>query len=51
MRKNLLRYNIIYKKGYQQFDTMSSAVTSKVKGLGYLTENGYRRVFDVKIYI
>lgn len=30
------RYTIIYEKGYQQLDSVSSAVTTKVKGLGYL---------------
>jgi hypothetical protein len=29
-----LRWSIIYKKGYQEFDNVSSIVTSKVKGLG-----------------
>lgn len=31
-----LSWTIIYKKGYQQIDTVTSAVTTKVKGLGFI---------------
>jgi hypothetical protein len=37
----------VAKKGYQQFDTVSSTVTSKVKGLGYI--NFSNSTSDVKL--
>lgn len=57
-------WSIIYKKGYQETDAVSSSVSSKVKGLGYIkygsnetyvmngnliaSENGNIRIFDVR---
>ena len=49
----LISWSIVYKKGYQQFDTVSSAVTTKVKGLGYIDSSNGTRYFngdDVQIF-
>ena len=53
-KKNLyiqyfLSWSIVYKKGYQQFDTVSSTVTTKVKGLGFINDTNRLRqnnIFD-----
>ena len=53
-KKNLyiqyfLSWSIVYKKGYQQFDTVSSTVTTKVKGLGFINDTSRLRqnnIFD-----
>lgn len=34
-------YDIIYNKGYQVTDTVSSTVTTKVKGLGFINLDQY----------
>ena len=31
-----LRWELVYKKGYQSFEPVSSTVTTKVKGFGFL---------------
>ena len=36
-------------KGYQQFDSVSSAVTSKVKGVGYLNYSNVNPDTIVKV--
>jgi hypothetical protein len=36
------RWELIHNKGYQAFDTVSSAVTTKVKGQGFVPINTYR---------
>lgn len=35
----IIGYDIIWNKGYQQFDSVTSTVSTKVKGLGYLNES------------
>lgn len=38
----LLRWELFYKKGYQAFDQVSSVVTTKVKGQGFVPINATR---------
>jgi hypothetical protein len=50
----IVGWSIVYKKGYQSFDTVSSAVTTKVKGLGYIENAGsdsIKRIFDTADYV
>jgi P2X purinoceptor 4 len=55
----IVGWSILYKKGYQSFDSVSSAITTKVKGLGYIYDdtNGNSsnstipRVFDTADYV
>jgi P2X purinoceptor 4 len=54
----LIRYDIILNKGYQQFDSVASTVSTKVKGLGYLNESGQSNstidnllIFDTADYV
>jgi hypothetical protein len=57
----LKRWSIVYKKGYQRFDTVSSTVTTKVKGLGWINATntsrshnnglGNFRLFDTADYV
>ena len=35
----IIGWSIVWKKGYQAHDTISSSVTTKVKGLGYIYQN------------
>jgi len=55
---------IIYQKGYQQFDEVESAVTTKLKGVAYTNfsdeelvgvppewKHLYRRIWDVTDYV
>ena len=46
--KCLPRYDIYWNKGYQVFDVVTSTVTTKVKGLGYVKfdSNGYNQIND-----
>lgn len=49
------RYAIVYKKGYQEFDDVQSAVTTKVKGIvfsnySHLPDIGMR-TWDVADYV
>ena len=50
----------MFKKGYQSFDAVSSTVTTKVKGFGYLKRNDSNipfennisyRIFDTADYV
>ena len=46
------RWSIVYKKGYQEFDDVKSAVTTKVKGLGYINNNDTQiKTLNEKMYI
>lgn len=61
----IVGWSIVYKKGYQEIDSVSSSVSTKVKGLGYIvssnasqenfttqmlvTDNKKFRIFDVMI--
>ena len=60
----ILGYVILYQKGYQQFDPVESAVTTKLKGVAYTNYSDadlvgvpkdwkplYRRVWDVTDYV
>lgn len=61
--KNYFRFAIIYNKGYQDFSTIESSVTTKVKGVVYtnfsqsdfndLIPNTevYRRIWDTADYV
>ncbi|CAF0928527.1 unnamed protein product [Brachionus calyciflorus] len=41
----IIGWSIIYNKGYQEFDQVSSTVTTKVKGLGYTyTDDGDKEI-------
>ena len=49
------RYAIVWEKGYQEFDAVESAVTSKLKGVIFTNDSRlddkYRRVWDVSDYV
>ena len=48
------RYAIIYQKGYQDFDTVRGAVTTKVKGIAEtknLFSSNSSRIWDVNDYV
>ena len=49
------RYAIVYKKGYQEFDDVQGAVTSKVKGVVYTNFTHVPgldgRIWDVADYV
>jgi hypothetical protein len=50
----LVGWNILYEKSYQTIDRVSSTLTSKVKGLGYVSDEANRsllKVFDTADYI
>ncbi|XP_033748948.1 P2X purinoceptor 4-like isoform X1 [Pecten maximus] len=51
----IIGYAIIFKKGYQKFDTIQSAVTTKVKGVAYLNgsevPNLESSLWDVADYV
>lgn len=42
-------WSIIYNKGYQKFETVSSTVTTKVKGLGH-TIDSENETMGIKFY-
>ena len=51
----LFRFAIIFKKGYQEFDSVQGAITTKVKGVAK-TENLFSntsgpRIWDVNDYV
>jgi hypothetical protein len=49
------RYAIVWKKGYQEFDDVQSAVTTKLKGVVYVNHTEYpditTSVWDVAEYV
>ena len=51
----IFRYAIVWEKGYQEFETVESAVTSKLKGVTFTNHTGidpkYQRVWDVADYV
>lgn len=42
-----MSWSIIYNKGYQKFDSVSSTVTSKVKGLGIIVDNSSNKIVKI----
>jgi P2X purinoceptor 4 len=55
----IVGWSIVYKKGYQSFDSVSSAITTKVKGLGFIyndivnvsNTSAVPRIFDTADYV
>lgn len=52
----IIGYAIIYKKGYQETDTVQSAVTTKLKGIASTLDRDdlpdvYRRVWDTADFV
>lgn len=45
----IIGWELMFKKGYQSFDPVSSTVTTKVKGFGYLKQNDSNIVFSDNI--
>ena len=50
----IFRFAIVFKKGYQEFDNVQGAITTKLKGVAMssdLFSNGSARVWDVNDYV
>lgn len=45
----IVGWSIVYKKGYQEIDSVSSSVSTKVKGLGYIASNSSQENFTAQM--